>query len=88
MSLLKSVVSEAVEDAITTRLPESIRRATQKKWLSTEDVCELLNVSRRHLQHLRDSGQIPYSQHGRKIYFKVEDLEEFFDQHYIEVQKS
>jgi len=85
---LKTVVSEAVQDAIKVKLPETIRRATQKKWLSTEEVCEILNVSRRHLQHLRDTGQIPYSQHGRKIYFKSEDLEEFFEEHYIEAQRT
>ena len=81
---LKKIVSEAVEHAVSKKLPEIIKRSTAKDYYTISEVCDLLNVSRRHLQYLRDSGQIGFVKNGRKIYFRAEDLENFFDENYIE----
>jgi excisionase family DNA binding protein len=54
-----------------------------KKWLSSDDVCNLLQVSKRTLQNYRDRGIIPFSQIGRKIYYKASDIEEYLSNHYI-----
>lgn len=51
-------------------------------WMDNQDVCELLHVSKRTLQHYRDSGKIPFSQIGAKIYYKASDIDEFLNQHY------
>jgi len=80
---LVTTVSRAVEQAVTQRLPEIIKRAARKDYYTIPEVCEMLGVSRRHLQYLRDSGQLSYVKTGRKIYFKTEDLETFFDENYI-----
>ncbi|MGM0479238.1 MAG: helix-turn-helix domain-containing protein [Bacteroidota bacterium] len=53
-------------------------------WMDNQDVCELLHVSKRTLQHYRDSGKIPFSQIGAKIYYKASDIDEFLNQHYKE----
>jgi excisionase family DNA binding protein len=54
-----------------------------KKGLSSDDVCNLLQVSKRTLQNYRDRGIIPFSQIGRKIYYKASDIEEYLSNHYI-----
>ena len=82
------MVINAVEEAITKRLPYIIKKATSKDYYTIDDVCEMLDVSRRHLQYLRDSGQISYVKNGRKIYFKAEDLEEFFGVNYIQSNRE
>lgn len=46
-----------------------------QKWLTNEDVCGILNVSKRTLQTYRDSGKLSYSQIGYKIYYRPEDVE-------------
>lgn len=46
------------------------------KWLTNEDVCGILNVSKRTLQTYRDSGKLSYSQIGYKIYYSPEDVEQ------------
>lgn len=46
-----------------------------KKWLDTEDVCRLLQITPRTLQSLRDSRSIACSQVGRKFYYRPEDVE-------------
>ena len=53
-------------------------RGTDKKlgnWLDNKDVCQMLNISPRSLQTLRDNGTLAYSQINRKVYYKPEDVE-------------
>lgn len=44
-------------------------------WLDNQDVCQMLNISPRTLQTLRDNGTLAYSQISRKVYYKPEDVE-------------
>ena len=39
-------------------------------WLDNQDVCQMLNISPRTLQTLRDNGTLAYSQ----INYKLEDV--------------
>ena len=34
---------------------------SDKEWLDSQDVCELLSISKRRLQTYRDYGKIPFS---------------------------
>ena len=45
-------------------------------WLHNGDVCRQLNVSKRTLQHYRDTGVLPFAQIGHKCYYKREDVEQ------------
>lgn len=44
-------------------------------WLPNGNVCRLLNISKRTLQHYRDTGVLPFTQIGHKCYYKHEDVE-------------
>ena len=53
-------------------------RCTDKKldeWLDNQDVCQMLNISPRTLQTLRDNGTLWFSQVSHKCYYKPEDVE-------------
>ena len=53
-------------------------RGTDKKlgdWLDNQDVCQILNISPKTLQTLRDNGTLAYSQINHKVYYKPEDVE-------------
>jgi hypothetical protein len=53
-------------------------RGTDKRlgeWLDNQDVCQMLNISPRTLQTLRDNGTLGFSQVSRKCYYKPEDVE-------------
>jgi MerR family transcriptional regulator, repressor of the yfmOP operon len=54
-----------------------------KKLLSSEEVCSLLMISKRTLQSYRDRGILPFSQIGRKIYYKASDIDEYLNRHYV-----
>ena len=52
-------------------------------WMDNQDVCELLHISKRTLQHYRDTGKLPFSQIGAKIYYKASDIDDFLQSHYL-----
>lgn len=45
-----------------------------QKWMDNQDVCVILNISKRSLQTYRDNGTLPYTQIGHKMYYKPEDI--------------
>ena len=45
------------------------------EWLDNQEVCQILNISKRTLQTLRDNGTLAYSKMSHKIYYKPEDVE-------------
>ena len=47
----------------------------KEKWLENDDVCQLLQISKRTLQSYRNNGTLPYSQIGRNCYYRVSDIE-------------
>jgi len=51
-----------------------------EQWLGNAEVCELLKISHRTLQSYRDNGILPYSQIGRKCYYKSSDVEQLINQ--------
>ncbi|MDR3057822.1 MAG: helix-turn-helix domain-containing protein [Prevotella sp.] len=55
----------------------------KEKWLGNDDVCRLLQISPRTLQSYRDTGILPYSQIGRKCYYRVSDIENLINQSQI-----
>lgn len=46
-----------------------------QKWLDNQDVCEILNISKRKLQTYRDNGSLPFTQIEKKVYYKSKDVE-------------
>jgi len=52
-------------------------------YLSGEDVCKLLHISKRTLQQYRDDNILPYIQIGGKIIYKETDIMTILEQNYI-----
>ena len=64
-------------------------RGTDKRlgdWLDNQDVCQILNISPRTLQTLRQNGTLAYSQIEHKVYYKPEDVERIIPR--VEVKKK
>ncbi len=80
---LESIIEKAVKKTVNESLPEAIRKATRKKWLNTEEVMEILQCSRRHIQYLRDNELISFSQSGRTIRYTIEEVERFLNSHKV-----
>ncbi|SHM90366.1 helix-turn-helix domain-containing protein [Flavobacterium chilense] len=52
-------------------------------YLSGQDVCEMLHISKRTLQQYRDDKTLPYIQIGGKIIFKQSDIRRVLEQNYV-----
>jgi len=65
---------EELSNIIQNHVPD-----TGAEWLTLEEARELINVCPKTFQKYRDNGIIPFSQYGRKIYFKKKDIEAFLD---------
>jgi excisionase family DNA binding protein len=74
-TVLKNLPSKQIED----QLPDQ----SNKHWLTGDEICKLLRVSKRTLQNYRDNRVIPFSQIGRKIYYKYSDIVEYLELHYV-----
>ena len=52
-------------------------------YLSGQDVCEMLHISKRTLQQYRDDKILPFIQIGGKIIFKQKDILTALEQNYV-----
>lgn len=53
-----------------------------KKWLDSQDVCNILGVSKRTLQTYRDKGLLPFSRIRNKLFYRPEDVENLLQSSY------
>ena len=56
-------------------------------WLSKKETCRRLQVCSKTLEGYLSKRLIPYSQHGRKIYTKDEDIDNFLNERYVKKRK-
>ncbi|WP_347281688.1 helix-turn-helix domain-containing protein [uncultured Alistipes sp.] len=45
------------------------------KWLTQEEVCKALHITKRGLQYFRQQGIVPYTAIGNKIFIKEADVQ-------------
>lgn len=68
--------------------------ADRDKWYNGErlydnqDLCMMLQVSKRSLQHYRSIGILPYLMLRQKTYYKETDVEKFLSEHLDEFKKD
>ncbi|NGP87573.1 helix-turn-helix domain-containing protein [Fodinibius halophilus] len=85
---LKEAVAEAVAEILDEKLPTIIRKSKRSEYLTTKELNELTGWSYRTQKKLRDKRLIPFSQHGRKIVYPTEGIEEFLRDNEIQSKTS
>ena len=53
-----------------------------QKWMDNQQACIRLSASKGTLQNLRESGVLPYTKIGGKIFYKPADIERMFLMNY------
>ena len=61
---------------------------SNKEWIDTQEVCEMLHISKRTLQNYRDRGLIPYSSIDGKMYYRYRDILNILESNYVPSRKS
>lgn len=79
---LESFKSEMLAD-IKQLIVEHRSNRIGQEWLTEKQACELLDVSKSTIQGYRLRGQLPYSQIGNKIKYKMEDIQYFLNLNYV-----
>jgi hypothetical protein len=68
--------------------PEKERRKYKGELLlDNQDLCIMLNVSKRTLQRYRSLGWLPYKQLDQKIYYLETDVEKFINEYFSKRRK-
>ncbi|MBO6794717.1 MAG: helix-turn-helix domain-containing protein [Balneolaceae bacterium] len=80
---LELYFNKVLRNILREELPLLLEKLGKKDWLTKEELMEFTGWSSRTIQHMRDTNQIPYSQHGRKILYPRIGIEEFLENHYI-----
>jgi excisionase family DNA binding protein len=80
---MKNMTKEVKSNLQFNRIEETGLSLIRKTWLTGDEVIHLLGISKRTLQNYRDQRKLPFSQVGRKIYYKASDIEEYLSNHYI-----
>lgn len=90
--MIKDYTNNSTLDQIEIRL-ESIesmlkqihqeQASTPNHLLTSKEAAQALQITTRHLQNLRDRGEIGFVQHGRTVRYKSESIQAFIDAHYL-----
>ncbi len=62
--------AERVDTLCRTGIDKSLQ-----KWLDNQEVCQILNISKRTLQTYRDNGTLPFSRINHKMFYRPADVE-------------
>lgn len=73
---------EAIADTV------SLRNDKSEIFLDNQEFLLKMKISKRTAQTWRDEGKISFSQVGNKIYYKLADVEELLEKHYVRAFKS
>lgn len=82
--LIQSVLEEMrilkkdVKYVKTSRLEEF-----KENWIDGQEVMQILHMSPRTLQRMRDCDTMPYSRINGKFYYKLSDVENILEKNYV-----
>lgn len=85
-SKVKELFSRELDKVLRRRIPQLIRAANRKEYLTTGDVKELTGLSSRMQKYHREAGNLPWAQEGRKIIYRTVDVERFIEERMIEAE--
>lgn len=66
---------------------DTISKKPQEVFVDNQEFLFLMKISKRTAQTWRDEGKISFSQVGNKIYYKMGDVEELLNKHYVKAFK-
>ena len=78
-------LQDAIDEIKLRMVAESKKPAEQ--YVDNQEFLILMKISKRTAQMWRDENKISFSQIGNKIYYKVSDVEDLLNNHYIKSSK-
>lgn len=87
MVLMPKGILESIETKLANiekMLEGRLLEEAKHQWVESTEARKMLGISQKTWQTYRDNRIIPFSQFGRKIYVKREDIENFLNKHKVE----
>ncbi|HEY3372820.1 MAG TPA: helix-turn-helix domain-containing protein [Prolixibacteraceae bacterium] len=75
---------QSIKKSLKKNRPEQLKEL----WMDGQEVSLALHISLRTLQHLRYSGQLPFSQFHNKIFYKTSDVNVLLESNYSLTPKN
>lgn len=76
--------NEQLIASLTGKEYKEVKYLDGERLLDNQDLCELLNTSKRSIQRYRSSGTLKYRMLWHKVYYKESDVQEFLRTHFKE----
>ena len=80
---LQADIADAVASAIETRLPDIVRRATQKPYLTKRELMDLTGWSARQVEYKKSKRELPFVRRGRTVLFPTEEVYAYLKEGYV-----
>jgi len=77
---LKAALAAVVRDAIGEMVPEMIRRATAKPYLTKAELMQLTGWSSRQVEYKKEKRELPFVRRGRTVLFPSEAVQAYLDE--------
>ena len=78
--------NEQLIASLTGKELREVKYLDGERLLDNQDLCELLNTSKRSIQRYRSSGTLKYQMLWHKVYYKESDVQEFLKNHFDEFE--
>jgi len=70
--------------SLTGREVKEVKYLDGERLLDNQDLCQLLQTSKRSVQRYRSSGTLRYHMLWHKVYYKESDVQDFLENHFEE----
>ncbi len=80
--------NERLLASLTGKELKEVKYLDGERLLDNQDLCELLNTSKRSIQRYRSSGTLKYRMLWHKVYYKESDVQEFLRTHFSEFEQK
>ena len=78
--------NEQLIASLTSKELREVKYLDGEQLLDNQDLCELLNTSKRSIQRYRSSGTLKYQMLWHNVYYKESDVQEFLKTHFKEFE--
>ena len=80
--------NEKLIASLTRKGYKEVKYLDGERLLDNQDLCELLNTSKRSVQRYRSSGTLKYRMLWHKVYYKESEVQEFLKTHFKEFEEK
>ena len=88
LDTLGSALQNYVEKAGARQLPDAIREATAPEWMDKHAVNDRYGLTPRQLTYMRNKGSVEFTQHGRRILYNRQSLENWIEVGRVEARNG